>query len=93
MSDHRSESAQNANRKDKEAKVYAEQVKNRHTTHWDLDYMSSKEIEDAYRDESGQNPTHRPDRGEVVRLRWKAAAIQPIQQAARKLVNLLPVAI
>lgn len=56
MSNDNSASAQNGNGRGRKAKVYAEEVKNRHTTHWDLDYMSPEEVEDAYRDQLGQTP-------------------------------------
>jgi len=54
MSNDSSTPAQDGNGKEKRAKVYSEEVKNRHTTHWDLDYMSTEEVEDAYRDDLGQ---------------------------------------
>jgi hypothetical protein len=34
----------------KKAEVHAEEVKERHTSHWDVDYMSAEELEAAYRE-------------------------------------------
>ncbi len=35
-------------------KIYLDDVKERHTTHWDLDYMSSAELDAAMTPRSGQ---------------------------------------
>lgn len=32
----------------KEIKIHAEEVKGRHTTHWDLDYLPRDQVEDAF---------------------------------------------
>jgi type VI protein secretion system component VasF len=29
-------------------RIYKEQAKDRHTTHWDMDYLSRKEVEKLY---------------------------------------------
>lgn len=34
--------------KDRKAKIYTDDVKQRHTSHWDLDYMSTEEVDEAY---------------------------------------------
>ncbi|MCS7465960.1 hypothetical protein NZK35_04645 [Stieleria sp. ICT_E10.1] len=33
-----------------ESKIHAEEVKDRHTTHWDRDYLSTEELDAAYRE-------------------------------------------
>ena len=34
----------------KKAEVHTDEAKDRHTSHWDMDYMSADEIEAAYRE-------------------------------------------
>lgn len=35
---------------ERESRIHSEEVKERHTTHWDMDYMTSEEIEAAHRE-------------------------------------------
>lgn len=34
----------------KEDRIHSEEVKDRHTTHWDIDYLSTEELERAHRE-------------------------------------------
>jgi len=42
----RSESSEETQKK---AKIVKEEAKDRHTSHWDIDYMTTEEIEEAHR--------------------------------------------
>lgn len=45
-----SHEASDEDQSDHKAKVYTDEAKDRHTTHWDMDYMTREEIEQAHRD-------------------------------------------
>jgi len=49
---------------EEEAKVHTEQVKERHTSHWDLDYMSTEDIEEAYREGEEAADAEKPHDGD-----------------------------
>lgn len=55
----------------KKKRVYVEDVKTRHTTHWDLDYLSLVELDAMYGESRGQGPgrdqsVNRPPRRTIL---------------------------
>lgn len=42
--------ASDEDRSGQKPKIYTDEAKDRHTTHWDMDYMTREELEQAYRD-------------------------------------------
>jgi hypothetical protein len=43
----------------KKMRIYKEQAKDRHTTHWDMDYLSQKEVEVLYASAADAGKAHR----------------------------------
>jgi hypothetical protein len=41
------------------AKIYSEETKEQHTSHWDMDYMTTEQIEQAYQE--GEQKPKKPD--------------------------------
>ena len=55
----------------KKAHIYKEQAKDRHTTHWDLDYLSRKEVEALYAKSEKKPKKREPDmEGNPGRMGW-----------------------
>jgi hypothetical protein len=46
------------------AKIHADEVKDRHTSHWDLDYMSSEEMDAAFRQGRASESAAEPEAGD-----------------------------
>ena len=45
----------------KKLRVYKETAKVQHTTHWDIDYLSLKEVDDLYGKDSGVPSSEQPE--------------------------------
>ena len=65
----------------KKHRIYKEEAKDRHTTHWDMDYLPQKEVDDLYahpREKtplSSQKGSHDPGRMGVVLIIAGIAAL------------------
>jgi len=58
-------------KKDKKIRIYKDQAKDRHTTHWDMDYLTRKEVEALY-SKSKKKPGKREldVEGDPARIGW-----------------------
>lgn len=54
----------------KKLKVYNEDVKTRHTAHWDWDYLTWKEIEQRLEDAGIGQDSHTPRNAKPSKKRW-----------------------
>jgi hypothetical protein len=58
-------------KKDKKIRIYKEQAKDRHTTHWDMDYLTRKEVEALYSKAKEKPGKREPDvEGNPARIGW-----------------------
>ncbi len=52
----------------KKLKIYQEEVKSRHTSHWDWDYLPTQELEAAVKEGDSLQHEKRNDRSKFTRL-------------------------
>ena len=58
-------------KKDKKIRIYKEQAKDRHTTHWDMDYLTRKEVEALYTKAKKKPGKREPDvEANPARIGW-----------------------
>jgi hypothetical protein len=58
-------------KKDKKIRIYKDQAKDRHTTHWDMDYLTFKEVEALYSKPKKTPGKREPDvKGDPARIGW-----------------------
>jgi len=59
------------NKPQKKTRIFKEQAKDRHTTHWDMDYLPRKEVEALYAKSDGQRKKRKADtEGDPGRIGW-----------------------
>ena len=55
----------------KKTRIYKDQAKDRHTTHWDMDYLPRKDVEALYAKTEKKQPRKEPDvEGDPRRIGW-----------------------
>ena len=55
----------------KKTRIYKDQAKDRHTTHWDMDYLPRKEVDALYAESRKKRHTKEPDmEGDPARIGW-----------------------
>ena len=57
--------SESTDRTEKKARIIREDVKELHTSHWDLDYVSREELERLMTGENGSGPSATEDSGEA----------------------------
>lgn len=58
-------------KKDKKIRIYKDQAKDRHTTHWDMDYLTRKEVEALYSKPKKKSGKREPNvEGDPARIGW-----------------------
>ena len=58
-------------KKIKKVRIYKEQAKDRHTTHWDMDYLTWEEVEALYSKAKEKPGKRAPDaEGDPARIGW-----------------------
>jgi len=59
------------NKPEKKTRVYKDQAKDRHTTHWDMDYLPRKEVEALYAKSQKKRKKREPEgEGDPGRIGW-----------------------
>ena len=59
------------NKPEKKTRVYKDQAKDRHTTHWDMDYLPRKEVDALYAKSKKKRAKKEPDtEGDPSRIGW-----------------------
>ena len=56
---------------EKKTRIYKDQAKDRHTTHWDMDYLPRKEVDALYAEsEKKQHKKESDMEGDPTRIGW-----------------------
>jgi hypothetical protein len=58
-------------KQEKKTRIYKDQAKDRHTTHWDMDYLPRKEVDALYEKSEKKRYRKEPDtEGDPSRIGW-----------------------